>query len=760
MDGRRQRTWARSPLRPLFHLTTHPFLLFVQSSSTIQRRTRLKAIDLLPPNESVHVKMRIPLRTRLETKMAFIVGFLLCKYWHWVVKWDLIRTLERWARDDRQGMSGGVKDVVKTLVDVAQRLQRCQEPQNQVAGHEARLRRNNSLSEQEETFLEHRLQRIKESAELRSVLRLPREEQIDIRDVPVIGLGGSGGGMRANLALLSTVVAMQDVKFWPLVTYLAGVSGSCWAIASMYTLSPNRDGFRRIDARLLLRHFQAVSESHPLSTKGLLKLSKAKNGLEAVFEPLIKKRISGQTVCLMDLYATLVTSFFWTTPGRDGGLILKRKALEWTPAYDHVKDGSAPFPMLTAVRHERPWRTCHTLRGETCIGPLKRSHNEAWWQWFEINPVEAGSAELEGWIPTSTFGSRFQDGESTNLADEQSLGLFLGCTTAAPAAPLSTILGGVWKRLPNNWFGRTAKIWIRRVSYLIGESLMDKLDSLNPVHAAADHNPFHGASQERGRGNAIETQQSLQLVDSGMSNNLPIAPFLHPARDVDIILLLDASSDVQRDAALSRIKQYCATAGLKVTTRKELPRISDDAERATFEKAAFDAQEIRIKFAGRYAQVLRAVPVHSRPGQEALVYNCRHQPQSWKPVTIIYLPLLPNAKNPKFDPSKARFSSTHNLVWKAEQVETLSRTAQANMHDSIDVVREVVRQVWLQKKKERLAAESATDEANCGPQAAVARARRNVFNSSDKVFVKDRTIEHSGQDRPRLNGMRPWMTDW
>lgn len=66
---------------------------------------------------------------------------------------------------------------------------------------------------------------------------------------------------------------------------------------------------------------------------------------------------------------------------------------------------------------------------------------------------------------------------------------------------------------------------------------MDKLDNLNPCHASNESNPFFGAKKQPGRGNGFENSPRLHLVDSGMANNCPQHVFMHPARDVDVILL-------------------------------------------------------------------------------------------------------------------------------------------------------------------------------------------------------------------------------
>lgn len=51
--------------------------------------------------------------------------------------------------------------------------------------------------------------------------------QVHPDDVPTVAFGGSGGGYRAMLAFLGYSLAMKETGMWDLLTYVAGVSGSC-----------------------------------------------------------------------------------------------------------------------------------------------------------------------------------------------------------------------------------------------------------------------------------------------------------------------------------------------------------------------------------------------------------------------------------------------------------------------------------------------------------------------------------------------------
>lgn len=51
--------------------------------------------------------------------------------------------------------------------------------------------------------------------------------QVHPDDIPTVTFGGSGGGYRAMLAFLGYSLAMKEAGMWDLLTYVAGVSGSC-----------------------------------------------------------------------------------------------------------------------------------------------------------------------------------------------------------------------------------------------------------------------------------------------------------------------------------------------------------------------------------------------------------------------------------------------------------------------------------------------------------------------------------------------------
>ncbi|ROL53790.1 Cytosolic phospholipase A2 zeta [Anabarilius grahami] len=64
---------------------------------------------------------------------------------------------------------------------------------------------------------------------LRQHLRTQTSDQ-----VPNIALLGSGGGERAMVGLLGSLVQLEKAGLLELLLYLSGVSGSTWCMASLY----------------------------------------------------------------------------------------------------------------------------------------------------------------------------------------------------------------------------------------------------------------------------------------------------------------------------------------------------------------------------------------------------------------------------------------------------------------------------------------------------------------------------------------------
>lgn len=178
---------------------------------------------------------------------------------------------------------------------------------------------------------------------------------VHAEDIPVIALGGSGGGYRAMLGLLAYSAGMKRSGLWDLLMYVSGVSGSCWSIASYYT-------FGALNFDEVIEHCKRrFSPHHPLSDEAIRAVLSAPGGMDLLLGPLEIKSESGLHVVPMDYYSVLTTGHIFlhdkeqrpsstAEPDFSG---FKPEWFKFTNFKQHITDGAEPLPIFTAVRHER-----------------------------------------------------------------------------------------------------------------------------------------------------------------------------------------------------------------------------------------------------------------------------------------------------------------------------------------------------------------------------------------------------------------------
>lgn len=508
-----------------------------------------------------------------------------------------------------------------------------------------------------------------------------------------------------QIGVLGYCEEMKRAGLWDCLTYVAGVSGSCWSLAAYYSFG--HTSMQTVIERCKKR----FSPYHPLSGDALRIMLSAPGGANALLGPLIQKSKSGLSIVAMDLYSVFTTGWIFFEVGttkhirkavREDGNGHQQSWHNFSSCREHTDDGSEPLPIMTAVRHERPWKDWvdeeHPFKEEHAASEHAANEEEdpipeAWFQWFEITPYEVGCDELEAWVPTWAFGRPFNEGKSTMQLPEQSLALLLGLATSAPAGPLTSYLSTVSRNLPIGFLGNTVHKLASGVSKLFPIGT-EEFENHHPLHACNEHNfLYHHTKLESGqlRPPGLENSPRIHLIDSGMDNNTPTYVLLHPKRQSDVIINMDASSDVLKDKFQARVDQIGSRRGLKFTKRHDVKAGEDEDDPDRFNEL--------------YAQIYDGVPCERPPtvidsyGRE--VKN-PPAPVCNLPCTMVYMPLLPNERAaPCYDPSTAAFSGSYNLIWTAEQVEMLVRVCAANFERGQDTIRTALREAWQRKKHQR-----------------------------------------------------------
>jgi phospholipase A2 len=125
------------------------------------------------------------------------------------------------------------------------------------------------------------------------------ESEIDERDIPVIGIAGSGGGYRAMVNTIGSLRGARASGILDITTYVAGISGSCWALGQYYSLAGgNLD--RLVDH---VKSRIAVPFLDPSSLD--LLTTPPTNG--HLLSGVLLKSAGGGGVTLVDIYGTLVS---------------------------------------------------------------------------------------------------------------------------------------------------------------------------------------------------------------------------------------------------------------------------------------------------------------------------------------------------------------------------------------------------------------------------------------------------------------------
>jgi hypothetical protein len=146
---------------------------------------------------------------------------------------------------------------------------------------------------------------------------------------------------------------------------------------------------------------------------------------------------------------------------------------------------------------------------------------------------------------------------STNLAQEQTLGYYLGIFGSAFEVSLKDIISMSAKNL--------AKIKSDLPSY-IAQPLHETL-KLILATALSEIRLFPAQLPNIGYQLADcpeQKEKTVELVDAGIDFNLPVVPLLNKNRTPDILIVYDSSSTVNGAPELKRAMQYAARKGIKL----------------------------------------------------------------------------------------------------------------------------------------------------------------------------------------------------
>jgi cytosolic phospholipase A2 len=603
---------------------------------------------------------------------------------------------------------------------------------------DATVRVSKDLCNEEQAFLQKRKEHVIKA--LARYLDLKGDE-IDPADVPTIAMCGSGGGLRALVAGTSSYLSSQETGLWDCVTYTAGVSGSCW-LQILYFSSMAHQNHHK-----LIEHLKNRLGTHIAYPPDALKLVTSAPTNKFLLSGFIEKLKGdpGATFGLVDIYGGLLAARLLVP---NGDLDVQATDLKLSNQQVHIKDGNHPMPIYTAVRHEIPIDEIAREAAKDDVALTEKvnekARKEAWFQWFELSPYEVFCEEFGAGIPAYALGRPFQGGRNKLLNNGLALPelrtpLMLGIYGSAFCATLSHYYKEVRPLLSGiTGFGG------------LDSMLEEKNDDLIKVHPIEPATIPNFAYKMQGKlpdscPESVYNIDHLQLMDAGMSNNLPIYPLLRPGRNVDILVAFDASADIQRENWLSVVDGYAKQRGIKgwpigLGWPKATSKADENAQATSSQEAASKiaaAREAHWQTEKQKAEMKdqneSPTTGEKRPNADTELGYCtvwvgnkeeresdKEPPPSkrisWNDeddtsfhltepeagIAVIYFPLLPNPKIEGVDPDKTDYMSTWNFIYTPEQIDKVVDLARTNFEEGAEQTKRTVRAVYERKKRLRL----------------------------------------------------------
>lgn len=369
---------------------------------------------------------------------------------------------------------------------------------------DAQVRRGNELCSGEKEFREKRLLKVKKAIE-----DFIGEKIDHLDDVPVIAIGGSGGGCRAMTSSAGAFSKFKELGIMDMTTYLGGVSGTTWAMAAC---TANEFDFDRLRVRM------GYVLSQNMMSFGMWMVRAWHEVL--VSQPLVEKfGIPEDTLSLVDLWSSLIAGSLFgeneairkvvaskpqaTEKPKEGSLAetVANTASLGNPADPddpwmgklalrklsmQVQDGSQPMPIYQVVRDVILPVDKATLEQQKQKVVTEASANSPAllptqvikWLPYEFTPFEMGTTLQGGYyIPTWSFGRRFQNGTDLDKRPEVSFATILGVCSSAFTANVQAVFENFEESLP---------VGVKKQL----ESVLAEKGSMHVVEPARFCNPF------------------------------------------------------------------------------------------------------------------------------------------------------------------------------------------------------------------------------------------------------------------------------
>ncbi|XP_076141332.1 cytosolic phospholipase A2 zeta-like [Alosa pseudoharengus] len=429
---------------------------------------------------------------------------------------------------------------------------------------ELALRLDFDIPSAEKHFLEKR--KVVVGRALQKLLELSSPPDTD--KVPLVGVVCSGGGTRAMTGTFGSLRALQSLGVLDAVSYITGVSGSTWAMSTLYENSDwSKKDMGVVTEPMKIEMIQRYKDI--LSTE---KIGYYRKEME-------QKEKEGHPVSYIDMWGLAIEHLIYGKKW-ESTLSDQKRA---------VSEGQNPLPIYTAVNMKSSQKGINTEAGNV----LWNSGSVLWncgsvpplclciAEWCEFSPFEVGIPKYGAFVPTKHFGSEYFLGHQLNNLPENRLPFLIGIWSSACSANLTDVWQLVTGSKPN-WVAsdvtttETDKptmlgtILIQQTSYmakftrfLTSRPISSKM--YNFLRGLSLHRDYHKSGflvEQETHPDAFPNQLTpadpiLKLVDAGLACNMAFTPVLRPQRCMDLILSLNYSWDSDQFMVLKKTQKHC-----------------------------------------------------------------------------------------------------------------------------------------------------------------------------------------------------------
>jgi hypothetical protein len=415
-----------------------------------------------------------------------------------VLQYEAVRDFDIWGIKEKLG-AWFAKYSTQLIKDQIQK-------KNPHAGEVAYVKQDSLLSPDELYYRQVRMPYVKKGLEKFFGKELPDSKLF------TTGFVGTGGGYRAMILTTGYARALEKCGLLDATMYMTSLSGSTWFLAPWITGGKTVSDYQE---ELRLKAADEFFDIKDLST--IL----CTNPINLIDDLIWPKFIFGQSVSSIDLYGALLALVLFYD------LADKRQEQHLSEQWDKVKDGSKPFPIYTSVSMHQ----------------MAEGYD---YNWYEFNPIEVRNLDLDIYIPSWSFDSHFDCGQTLEVAPENSLGYLMGIFGSAYTVnflDLNRIMFSEVAETPG-WANP-----IEQIKFKVTKRLL-KLMSTMPLigskrfSPAQVNNPFSRAD-DFNLPKSLTKKNELTFVDAGIDYNIPVRPLLRPQREVHAVIIGESSGNVE-----------------------------------------------------------------------------------------------------------------------------------------------------------------------------------------------------------------------